>query len=382
MKILHILGSVGHHYGGPAYSVPLLVGGLRDAGINAEIVSVVANQRNEIVDSLKIPSRIFPTIIGGKIQLSIGLFYYLVSQKERNVIFHLHTLWNMIGLVTLLAWILNRKSHLVISTRGYFLPAAIAKGWLRKKVAWYLFVKYLLNRADAIHVTSVQERDEILSYIENKHLFMIENIIPIQAVDNERETSFLKFDTKTTNPCRYFGTMCRIVPHKGIHKIIRSFAEIPKVHPDWCLLIAGPKEDVAYFNELQEMIKKYNLTDNVKFVGQVLGEDKEVFLNTIELFILLSDSENYGMSIAEALLHNIPVIATTNAPWSDILIHSAGWYIDDNPESILSSLDESLSSSSTVLKSIGENGSKIFGTYDQEKLIDQYCDMYQKVACK
>ena len=381
IRIIHILGSIGHDFGGPAYSVPSLAAALQYKDIDTEIVSISAGKRNEIIESNQISSKIFPARVGGMFQLSFGLFKYLISQKERDVVFHIHTFWNMIGLVTLFALLINKRPHLIISMRGVLLPAARCKKRFRKFIAWHLFVKYLIRKADAVHVTSKEERDEFLKIIDNSKVYLIHNIPPTSKISNIGEVaSTQNIFNSFANRYRYFGTMSRIVPHKGVHKIIKAFTLLSNMYDDWRLLIAGPIEDVKYHNELLSMVKANNLADKVIFVGQLNGKNKEEFFEKIELFILLSDSENYGMSIVESLHHSTPVIATKNSPWSEIAKYSAGWWIDDDEKVILSTMRESLSTETSELKNMGENGVKIISLIEQDAPNVKYIEMYKEVV--
>ena len=66
---------------------------------------------------------------------------------------------------------------------------------------------------------------------------------------------------------------------------------------------------------------------NIAVEDFVTGVDKEKIYYTSDLFILLSHSENFGLSIAEALSYKVPVITSTNTPWKKLNNKNCGWCI-------------------------------------------------------
>ena len=70
----------------------------------------------------------------------------------------------------------------------------------------------------------------------------------------------------------------------------------------------------------------YSLTSSVYFVGHIEGKEKQYYFEASDLFVLTSHTENFGMSIAEALVYGVPTITTINTPWTSIH-KKAGWCV-------------------------------------------------------
>ena len=91
-------------------------------------------------------------------------------------------------------------------------------------------------------------------------------------------------------------------------------------------------------------IKKFvsnNLSDAIYFHDPVFlkNEKKKIYIDH-DILILYSKNENFGFSILEALSNSLPVLTTSNVPWSSIKEHNAGWYIEDNKAELKKTLKE------------------------------------------
>ena len=108
--------------------------------------------------------------------------------------------------------------------------------------------------------------------------------------------------------------------------MLNSWKLIQKKYTDWELLICGYNEN-NYREQILKFIKKNNL-DRVILKDFVTGKDKKRVYNSSDLFILLSHSENFGLSIAEALSYEIPVITTTNTLGKNLQKYKCGWCLN------------------------------------------------------
>ncbi len=74
-----------------------------------------------------------------------------------------------------------------------------------------------------------------------------------------------------------------------------------------------------------------------------MGDDKARLLESSELFVFPTLSENFGIVVAEALSYGLPVIASTGSPWAEIATRGCGWWIDPSVDSLAAALDDALS---------------------------------------
>ena len=75
-----------------------------------------------------------------------------------------------------------------------------------------------------------------------------------------------------------------------------------------------------------------------------------------DLLVHPSVSENFGITIAEGLSAGLPVICTRGAPWTDVVVHKCGWWIDIGIEPLATALKSAMSLSDEERREMGLRG--------------------------
>lgn len=99
-----------------------------------------------------------------------------------------------------------------------------------------------------------------------------------------------------------------------------------------------------------------SLEDVVTFVGPIARHSKSAFLSNADLLVAPSHSESFGMAIAEALAHGVPVLATTATPWELLGRENCGWRVAPSVDTIAEGLREATSRSNETLRNMGLRG--------------------------
>jgi glycosyltransferase involved in cell wall biosynthesis len=94
----------------------------------------------------------------------------------------------------------------------------------------------------------------------------------------------------------------------------------------------------------------------VKFVGEINGFDKYVFLSQADIYVLPSLTENFGVTLAEALACGTPCIASQGTPWSGLEREKAGRWIPIGAEPLAAALKELMSMSDDERYAMGRRG--------------------------
>ena len=132
----------------------------------------------------------------------------------------------------------------------------------------------------------------------------------------------------------YFLYVGRINPIKALDKLIKGLAmSCTFIQSDYILKIAGAT-DGQYYHELLELIRQHNLENKVEFLGVLTGTKLSQLYAGAKWLFLVSESENFGNVVIEALCQSTPVVASKGAPWQCLESSGAGYWIDNTPSSI------------------------------------------------
>jgi glycosyltransferase involved in cell wall biosynthesis len=123
-----------------------------------------------------------------------------------------------------------------------------------------------------------------------------------------------------------------VVPDKGYDLLIAAVASIADL--PWRLTIAGDRtRDLTAAARLDADISAHDLGGRVTLLGAVSPERIAELYLASDLFVLASRFEGYGMALAEAVAHGLPVVSTMAGAIPETIPASAGLLVppDDAP---------------------------------------------------
>jgi glycosyltransferase involved in cell wall biosynthesis len=101
-----------------------------------------------------------------------------------------------------------------------------------------------------------------------------------------------------------------LVPRKGFDVLIAALAMLADL--PWRLTIAGDRgRDPQTAARLDADIAHHGLGDRITLLGAVPPERLRQLYTSVDLFVLASRFEGYGMAYAEAIAHGLPIVGTT-----------------------------------------------------------------------
>jgi len=122
------------------------------------------------------------------------------------------------------------------------------------------------------------------------------------------------------NKAAIAGVVGRLDPKKGQDVLIKACAGLHRAGINLHLLIVGDRtmgEAARYASELKELTEQLKLTPYVHFRPH--REEVEIVYGAMDVFVLPSQSETYGMVTLEAMAAGVPVIGTRSGGTREII---------------------------------------------------------------
>ena len=105
---------------------------------------------------------------------------------------------------------------------------------------------------------------------------------------------------------------------KGHEMLIRALAALPR--RDWWLTCAGSLDrDPQAVERVRQLLRETGLEAQVALVGELEDTALEACYDRADVFVLATLSETYGMAVAEAVAHGLPVVSTRTGAIPDLV---------------------------------------------------------------
>jgi glycosyltransferase involved in cell wall biosynthesis len=213
----------------------------------------------------------------------------------------------------------------------------ICKRYLKKRNIVLLYQQAMqlgVNKKDFIHTRRYSKIDIWISplkfladQVADKTRFPSErvHIIPLgldvqkllyQSIPQTQARFELDLDTDVP----MLGIIGRFDPLKGQMFVVNALLELRKKFPNLQLLLVGEKtkgEAEEYFDDLQKTIERYGLSKAVHirpFMANV-----GTFYKAVDVFVMASEGETFGMVTIEAMLFGCKIIGTNTSGTPELL---------------------------------------------------------------
>ena len=261
-------------------------------------------------------------------------------------ILHSNGLWNMPSVYP--GWaVKGTKCKLVVAPRGTLAAWALRKGYWKKKMFGWLFQNQVLRRANMFHATSEKEYEEIRTVGYKQPVAIVPIGMDLPKVDINAEAQRRR-EAESLRKILFFGRLHKV---KGVDRLLLAWEKVAK--DGWELVIAGP--DRGMLGELKGIVAERKLP-RVSFVGEINGPAKYEFLAGGDIYVLPSDTENFGVTVTEALVSGTPVIASQGTPWQGLERERCGRWVPIGVEPLAAALKEMMAMSDEERAAMGARG--------------------------
>lgn len=223
------------------------------------------------------------------------------------------------AIIKLIHFIRKNKINVVHCNTTNTLEMLFLKKFLFRKVkvlytihSMNQFIKYKKKRIKYLNkicnqfiaISASVKQNAVASGIREDKIKIIYNAIDLNKFHSRNTKKFEKDRI-------VLGIVARIVPIiKGQDLLIEAMGQLKKKYPTiQCMFAGKPNQgEEQLLDDLKELAKTKDVEQNCVFLGNI--EDIEGFLNQIDIFVLPSRHEGFGISLVEALVMGVPCISS------------------------------------------------------------------------
>lgn len=334
----------GYKGGGPVRTIENMIAHLSDSGLDFWIIT----RDRDLGDSSPYTS----VKVGEWQKLGNSHVYYLpkgkfsyseirkIIKNTNHDIVYLNSFFDItFTILPLIYKHLSRGSFrpVVLAPRGEFSPAALEIKKTKKKFYLAAFRLLRLNKNLTFQASSQFEADDIKKAIatENGIIKIASDLPSIQTAFSTKPRQRASVRAEP-GPLRVIF-LSRISPMKNLDFAINVLSN---TRCNIIFDIFGPKEDLAYWQQCEQLLSSLPNNVQYQYCGTVLPVDVKRIFSEYDLFLFPTQGENYGHVIAESISVGTPVLLSDRTPWRTLEKDNLGWVLPlDVPNAFAETID-------------------------------------------
>lgn len=367
MRIAHIVSDISRAGWGVSRVTEHLSAAQIKCGAEAQVFGHGGKQWEESDADLWQGGPANPVMLIGPRSFGYSPFLIRKIVAWRPDVLHLHGIWTYHAYAALRAQ-LSCEIPMLISPHGMLAPIALEYSGLKKKLVSKLYQDEVFSNATAFHATSQAEVNDIMAYGIDKPIHIIPN--GVEVVDKPH--GILDKQKKRVL------SLGRLHHKKGLNRLIEAWSLIEKDFDDWSLHIVGT-DSKGYRKILKKQISDLNL-QNVVIKDGVFGLECDKLIAGSDIFAVPTLSESWPLSVGQALMLEVPVIATKGAPFPELIEKGCGDWVDHGSDAMAKALVKMMSLSSNDRKIMGRLGRQwVLSELSWMSIADRFIGVYNQL---
>ena len=280
-----------------------------------------------------------------------------INSLARRIKFHPKGYWDVFSAIRLSLIVRKYAPDIMLgyNSRASYYISGIAKLFSKTKSIGY---------SHSYKYKKLRFCDSIICVTEDMKSFFLDNgfknrsveVLPPIGLELEKNSEAHSTKDLNSDSIRV-GFLGRMTPEKGILKLIKAMSNV-HLSKKIKLVIGG---DGPEFEAAKNLSKQLGL--DAYFIGWV--KTKENFFNQIDVLVIPSESETFGIVALEAMIRRIPVVSTPTNGAKSIIVDGKSGLISDGFDEI--SLSRAIAKLDNLdLKIVVAEGHKRALSFDKE----------------
>lgn len=198
----------------------------------------------------------------------------------------------------------------------------------------YLFTRYwcfMQSKFDGIISISNQLKNSYKKYYKN-NITTIYNGVSIDKPQDLNNNILQQIQLLKKEGFCVLGTYAYVVKRKGIHQVLEAL----KKNKQYAFVIIGNGPEIE---NLKNITYKNNISNRVLFIPHV--NQPYLYLKDIDIYIMSSYSEGFGLAMVEAALSHKPIVCSNIPSFHEIFEDNEAVFFElNNIESLIAAIEK------------------------------------------
>lgn len=341
MKVLHVAGGLEPRLGGPAVAILNYVAAGARGGLDSHLISAIDDPQSELANELRkraARDRYEITFVKrtgrfkGRMSrwgISIPLVRWLARNAREYDVVITHGAWQFSSAGALLFARRRRTVHALFPHEGLAEFDVHKKGSKVRVVAKAALKRLYSRECDLIVFGSEAEANQSRRANSQSRYAIVRYPLVDDMVARREPRTWTSLSTLR------IGFLGRIDPKKNIDVLLRALALLPD---SFSLTIGGDGPDDLKRN-LIRLASDLGVADRTEWRGFVDASSKEEFFASIDVLVMPSQFESFGLVAGEALIHGVPAIVSPTTGAAELIgPYGGGLVVPATPDEIANAL--------------------------------------------
>ena len=177
-----------------------------------------------------------------------------------------------------------------------------------------------------------------------------------------------------------WGTLSRLAANKRVDWVLKAFARVYDRHSEASLEILGTGPER---NALEALADSLGIRNAVRFRGYVGEKDLDAALGQLDYFVFASESETFGIVLAQAMAAGLPIAVTDSSCLPEVVVDGENGCVGANtPEGLAAAMLRLMESPETADRIARTNRLKAETVYDWNRIAGRYACLFARLAGK